>query len=169
MICEVRIYRYINWVLKRQKHSLDHRESQGIQEKYLLHWLHWSLVWIKTNWKIFKEIRIPEHLPVFWETCMQVKKQQLGPYIEELTGLKLQKEYFKAVYCHSTYLTSMQRISCEMLCWMNHKLKSRFPGEISTHTDMEKNHSNGRKWRGTEEPLEEGEKGKWKSCLETQH
>ena len=30
-------------------------------------------------------------------------------------------------------------------------------------------HSNGRKWRGTEEPLDEGERGEWKSWLETQH
>ena len=27
----------------------------------------------------------------------------------------------------------------------------------------------GRKWRGTEEPLDEGERGDWKCWLETQH
>ena len=36
---------------------------------------------------------------------MQVKKQQLEPEVEQLTGSKLGKEYDKAVYCHSTYLT----------------------------------------------------------------
>ena len=30
---------------------------------------------------------------------MRVKKQQLEPYIEQLTGSKLKKEYNKAVYC----------------------------------------------------------------------
>ena len=30
-------------------------------------------------------------------------------------------------------------------------------------------HFNGRKWRGTEEPLDENERGEWKSWLETQH
>ena len=30
-------------------------------------------------------------------------------------------------------------------------------------------HSNGRKQRGTREPLDEGERGEWKSCLKTQH
>ena len=29
-----------------------------------------------------------------------VKKQQLEPYMEQLTGSKLGKEYDKAVYCH---------------------------------------------------------------------
>ena len=30
-------------------------------------------------------------------------------------------------------------------------------------------HSNGRKWKGTKEPLDEGERGEQKSCLEIQH
>ena len=30
-------------------------------------------------------------------------------------------------------------------------------------------HSNGRKWKRTEEPLDEGERGEWKSWLKTQH
>ena len=30
-------------------------------------------------------------------------------------------------------------------------------------------HSNGRKWRGTKEPFDEGERGEWKSWLKTQH
>ena len=34
-----------------------------------------------------------------WETCMQVKKQQLEPYMEQQTESKLGKEY-KAVYYH---------------------------------------------------------------------
>ena len=46
---------------------------------------------------------------------MQVKKQQLEPDMEQKTGSKLRKEYIKAVYCHSAYLTYMQSTSCEML------------------------------------------------------
>ena len=67
---------------------------------------------------------------------MQSKKQQLEMDMEQLSGSKLEKEYVKAVYCHLTYLTCMQSISCEMLGWMNHKLKSRPPIEIST-SDMQ--------------------------------
>ena len=36
---------------------------------------------------------------------MQDKKQQLEPDMEQKTGSKLGKEYVKAVYCHSAYLT----------------------------------------------------------------
>ena len=42
---------------------------------------------------------------------MQVKKQQLGPGMEQETGSKLGKEYDKAVYCHLVYLTSTQNTS----------------------------------------------------------
>ena len=54
-------------------------------------------------------------LPASWETYMQVKKQQLEPDIEQLTGSKLGKEYIEAEYCHPAYLTYMQSTSWEML------------------------------------------------------
>ena len=44
---------------------------------------------------------------------MLVKKQQLEPDMEQQTGSKLGKEYVKAVYCHSVYLTYMQSTSGE--------------------------------------------------------
>ena len=69
-------------------------------------------------------------LPASWETCMQVKKQQLQPDMEQWTGSKLGKEYVKAVYCHPAYLTSMQSTSCDMPGWMRHKLESRLPGDV---------------------------------------
>ena len=62
---------------------------------------------------------------------MQVKKQQLEPDIEQQTGSKLGKEYIKAVYCHTAYLTYLHSTSFKMPGWMKHKLESRLPGEIS--------------------------------------
>ena len=53
--------------------------------------------------------------PASWETCMQVKKQQIKPDMVKQTGSKLGKEYIKAIYCHPAYLTSMQRTSCVTL------------------------------------------------------
>ena len=68
---------------------------------------------------------------------MQVKKQQLEPDMEQQTGSKLRKEYIKAVYCHSAYITYMQSTSWEMQGWMKHKLEWRLPGEISITSDMQ--------------------------------
>ena len=50
-----------------------------------------------------------------WEICIQIKKQQLELDMEQQTDSKSEKEYVKAVYCHSAYLTYMQSTSWEML------------------------------------------------------
>ena len=68
---------------------------------------------------------------------MQAKKQQLELEVEQRTGLKLGKEYIDAVYCHLVYLIYMQSTSSEMPGWMNLKLESRLPGEISIASDMQ--------------------------------
>ena len=47
----------------------------------------------------------------------------------------LGNEYIKAVYCYPAYLTYMQNTPCKMSG--KHKLKLRFPGEISTTRDMQ--------------------------------
>ena len=65
-------------------------------------------MWIKQTGKFFKRWEYQTILPVSWETCMQDKKQQLEPNIEQQTGSKLGKEYVKAIYCHPDCLTSMQ-------------------------------------------------------------
>ena len=71
-------------------------------------------------WKILQDMgRYQTTLPTSWEICMQVKKQQLEPDMEQQTGSKLGKENIKTVYCHCAYLTYMQSLSCEMLGWMN--------------------------------------------------
>ena len=43
-------------------------------------------------WKILKEMGILDHLPVSWEICMQVKKQQLELDMEQWIDSKLVKE-----------------------------------------------------------------------------
>ena len=73
-------------------------------------------MWITTNCgKFLKSWEYQATLPASWETCMQVKRQHLEPDMEQWTGLKLGKEYIKAVYCHPAYLTYMQSTSWEML------------------------------------------------------
>ena len=63
--------------------------------------------------KFLKGWKYQTTLPASWETCMWVKKQQLEPDMEQMSGSKLGKEYIKAVYCHPAYLTSMQSTSCK--------------------------------------------------------
>ena len=80
---------------------LDHRKSKGIPEKHLLHYAKtFDCVDHNKLWKILQELGIPDQLIVSEETCMQDKKQQLEPDMEQCMGSKLGKEYVKAVYCH---------------------------------------------------------------------
>ena len=55
-------------------------------------------VWITTNYeKFFKKWEYQITWPASWEICMQVKKPQLEPGMEQQTGSKWGKEYIKAV------------------------------------------------------------------------
>ena len=90
-------------------------------------------VWITTNWKILKEMGIPDHL-----TCL-LRNLNAGQEATARSGHGT-TDWFqieKAVYCHPAYLTYMQSIPREMLGWRKHKLESRLPREISITSDMQ--------------------------------
>ena len=60
-----------------------------------------------------------------WESCVQVKKQQLEPDMEQRTGSKLGKKYIKAVYCHPAYLKNFFHG-----CWNKTLIFSKNPGSL---------------------------------------
>ena len=76
------------------------------------------------------------------------------------------RQVFILSLCLFTY---MQSTSCEMSGWMKHKLESRLPGKYQSPQICRWHHPYGRKQRGTKEPLDESERGEWKSWLKTQH
>ena len=71
----------------------------------------------KKLWKISKRWEYQTTWPYSWETCMQVKKQQFEPDINNGLAQNWQ-EYIKAIYCHPAYLTSMETTSCEISGWI---------------------------------------------------
>ena len=68
-------------------------------------------VWITTNWKILKEMGIPDHL-----TCI-LRNLYAGQEATVRTGhgttdwFQIGKGVCQAVYCHPAYLTYMQSTS----------------------------------------------------------
>ena len=52
---------------------------------------------------------------------------------------------------------------------VNHKREQGFQDKYQQPQICRWHQSNGRKWRGIKEPLDEGERGKWKIWLENQH
>ena len=118
--------------------SKKQESSRKISTSALLTIPKHSTVWITTTYgKFFKRWEYQTTWPASWETSMQVKKHQLELDMQQQTGSKSGKEYIKAVYCHSAYLTSAQSISCEMPGWRKHKLESRLPWEISITSYMQ--------------------------------
>ena len=119
--------------------------------------------------KFFKRWEYQTTWSASWETCMQVKNQQLEMDMKQWIGSKLGKECVKAVYCHPAYLTYMQSTSWETLRWIKHKLESRFLGEISITSDMQMTPPLWQKVRRTKEPLDDTERREWKNWLKVQH
>ena len=125
-------------------------------------------VWIITNWKILKEMGIPDHLTRLLRNLYAGQEATVWTKYRTMDWFQLGNEYVKAVYCHLAYSISMQNASCEMPGWIKHKLESRLQGEISTTSDMQMTPPYGRKWRGTKKRLDESERGVWKSRLKPQ-
>ena len=118
--------------LKKQENSRKTSTSALLTMSKLLP------LWITISCgKFWRRWEYQTTLPASWEICMQVKKQQLELDMEQQTGSKSGKEYVKAIYCHSAYLTYMQSTSWETLGWSKHKLESRLLGEISITSDMQ--------------------------------
>jgi len=96
-------------------------------------------------------------------------KQQLELDMEQQTGSKLGTEY-KAVYFHLAYMfckmLGYMRDShaCIQDCWEKYQQP-----QICRWSSIICLVSNGRNQRGAKRPFVEGERGEWKSWLETQH
>ena len=93
-------------------------------------------LWITTNWKILKEIGIPDHLTSLLRNLYAGQDQRLELDKEQI-NFKSGKKYIKAVYCHQACLAYMQNTSCEMPGWMKNKLESSLLGEISITSDTQ--------------------------------
>ena len=118
---EPRTSRCLLWVQKRQRKHRDQianihwiiEKAREFQKKTstsaLLTMLKPLTVWSTTNCeKFFKRWNQQTTFPASRQTCMQVKRQQLEPDMEQQSGSKLGNEYIIAVYCHPAYLTYMQ-------------------------------------------------------------
>ena len=76
-----------HWIIKKEE------SSRKISTSALLTMPKFLPVWITTNCeKFLQRWEYQTTFPASWETCMQVKKQQLELDMEQQTGSKLGKE-----------------------------------------------------------------------------
>ena len=85
----------INWIIEKAREF--HKNISFIDYAK-------AFVWIKTNWKILKEMGIPDHLPCILKNLCAGQEQQLELDMEQQTGSKLGKEYVKAGRLHIVIL-----------------------------------------------------------------
>ena len=71
-----------------------------------------TIVWFTTNWKIFQDMGIPDHLTCLLQNLYE-GQQATKLDKEQWTGSKLGNEYVKAIYCHPAYLTYMHQAKCQ--------------------------------------------------------
>ena len=100
-ILQARLQQYVNRELPDVQGGWDQisnicwivKKAKKFQKKNIYFYLiHYSKAFDSVDhnklWKILREMRIPDHLPASWETCMQVRKQQLELDMEQQTGSK---------------------------------------------------------------------------------
>ena len=157
------MYSHAKWHIHRNHESADTARKRCLEISTAT-----LTLMIPENYgKFLKRWEYQTILPVSWEIYMQVKEQQLEPYMQHLTGSKSGKEYVRAVHCHLAYLTYKFRV---------HHVKCQTGWSTNWNKDCREKyqqpqicrwyHSNDKKWRGANEPLDEAERGEWIASLE---
>ena len=134
-------------------------------------------VWITTNCgKFFKRWEYQTTWPASWEICMQVKKKQLELDMEQQTGSKSGKEYISFQY---TIFNIQGCILSPCLFNFYNIMQNAGLDEAQDGINISRRNINNLRYAdntvlkaGSEElkePLNESEKGEWKSWLNTQH
>jgi len=104
---------------------LDHRESTEFQKNICVIDYIKAFDCVDHNklWKILKEMEITLHLTCPLRNLYEGQEATVRTRHGATDWFKLEKEYIKAVYCHSDYLTYRQSTSGQMSGWMNHELE----------------------------------------------
>ena len=89
---------------------------------------------------------------------MQLKMQQLEPDMEQQTVPKMGKVFVKAIYCHPAYLTYNAEYIMRNAMLLEAQAGINISRRNINNFRYADDNTNGRKGRGTKEPLDEGER-----------
>ena len=94
-------------------------------------------VWITTNWKILKEMGIPDHLTCLLRNLYVGQEATARMWHGTMDWFQIGKGVRQGCILSLCLFNCMQSTSYEMQGWMKHKLESRLPGERSITSDMQ--------------------------------
>ena len=130
--------------------ELDYKESWAVKN-----WCFWIVVLEKTlespldskevhhkgdqSWVFIGRTDVGAEIPILWPPEKSVCRSRRNRTRHVKTDrFQIGKGVHQGWYFHTAYLNYMQSTSCEMPSWMKYKLESRFPGEISIISDMQR-------------------------------
>ena len=93
-------------------------------------------VWITTNWKILKKMRIPDCPTCLFRNLYAGQEATVRTGCETIDWFQIGRGVRQG-FILPPHLTFMQSTSWEMPGWMKHKLESKLSGEISITSDMQ--------------------------------
>ena len=90
-------------------------DSWGLKESDTTEWLNWTeltmlkpyTVWTTTNWKILKEMGVPDLLTCLLKSLYVCQKKAVTIRHRKTERFKSGKEAWQHLHCHSGYLTSI--------------------------------------------------------------
>ena len=120
-------------------------------------------------WKILKEMGIPDHLTCLLRNLYAGQEATVGTGHGTTVWFQIGKGVFQACVL-SPCLFNLYAEYIMRNAWLEEAQTGiKIAGRISITSDMQMTPPLWQKWRRTKEPLDESEKGEWKSCLKAQH
>ena len=94
-------------------------------------------MWItKKNWKVLKEMGIPDHLTCFLRNLYAGQEATVVTGHGKFDWSKIGKGFLPGCILSLFVFNLYAEYIRKMLDWLNHKLESRLLGEVSTTSDM---------------------------------
>ena len=94
-------------------------------------------MWITTKWKNLKEMELPDHLTCILRNLYANPEATVRTRHGTTNWFKIGKVVLQGCILLPCLFHLYVNTSCEIPGWMNHKLESRFPEEISTTSNRQ--------------------------------
>jgi len=187
-ILQARLQQYMNWELPDVQTGF--RKSRGNRDQVAnICWIIEEARELKKNiyfcfidygkafdcvdhnklWKIFQEMGIPDHLTCLLRNLYANQEAAVRTVHGTTDWIQIGKGVHQGCILSLCLFNLYAEFILQNAGLDEAKLESILPGEISITSDMQITPSLCRKWRGTKEPLDESERGEWKSWLKAQH
>ena len=121
----------IPWIMQKA------REFQKISTSTSLTTLKPLTVWITKNWKIHKEMRIPDYFNCLLRNLYSGQEATIRTGYGTADWFKTGKGVWQGCIWSLCLFNLCAEYLMQMPCWINHKLESRLLGEISISSDVQ--------------------------------